>query len=229
MSHANSVMLSLSNPVPAREKCPMKVQCLNCGERNPAHAAYCSGCGNALSPAPAAPRRRSGLGIAVLIGVFVLMGGVALCIDIGSDGDDARTVEGTFTLNKPKQDALYELLALNEVKSFLVVSEHGEEIHVWGTAKAMAALERFLELVARLDGLSERDMKSNMARFRKTWSEDHTYRLSGHVRDHLYRVLDFEDVPVLVDDSGSTKLIVDATRYDQEIVGDMVDALGGER
>lgn len=217
----------------------MKVPCLNCGERNPAHAAYCSGCGDALSPAPAAARRGSGLGIAVLIGVFVLMGAVALCIDNGSDGNDgrseararggsARTVEGTFTLREEKQRALFDLLARPEVKSMLV-SPLGEEIHVLGTPTAMAALERFVELVARLDGLSERDMKSNMARFRKNWSNKRTYRLSGHVRDHLYRVLAFEEVPVLVDDSGSSKLKVEATRYDQEIVGDMVEALGGER
>ena len=209
----------------------MKISCPACGQRNPTHALFCWECGVEIDSAGAVPRRRSGMGWASLLVVVAVMMAAAFIHDDGrraplDSSIGERTMERDFELGKEKGGALYDLLAPTEVRS-LVVSRRRTGVRVAGTPPAMEALKRFVELVTRLDGLSRRDVESNMSRFKKTWDTKRTYELPRHMCDRLFRILAFDDVPVLVDQHGSSRLEVRAIRFDQRIVGEMVEVLGG--
>ncbi|MCH7870640.1 MAG: hypothetical protein IID33_02970 [Planctomycetes bacterium] len=209
----------------------MRISCLACGQRNPTHALFCWECGVELCPADAVPRRKSGFGWASLLVVVLVVTAAAFIHSVDdraavARSDVERMIERDFDLDREKCGPLFDLLALEEVGS-LWVGRLSEGVRVEGTPAAIGALERFVELVTRLDHLNPRDVKSNMSRFRRTWETSRTYELPQRVRDALFQVLAFDDVPVLVDRRGSSRLEVDASPFDQRIVSDMIEVLGG--
>ena len=216
--------------------------CPVCSQENTAMARYCARCGTALPVARTAPvgdeLRNFALIVAALAVVVTTV--VAFRMAAGSSRYErivtsGPTIRRDFQLSNAKADAMHALIAPADVR--VIVGRRKGGILLKGTSGELDILDRFVELVTRLDGLDAAEMNAAMARARRTWTTTATYRLaSGHARA-LWRILAFDDVPVLV--SGGTskiwvwgrksKIRVEAAPEDQEIVRGVVNILHGER
>lgn len=133
-----------------------------------------------------------------------------------SGSDDVRY---GFELPKAKADALFNLLAPDHVPVLVGRSDDG--VIVRGTSDQANVVNDFVALLTRLDHLRYPDRRRSIEHARPTWTTSKTYPLREPQAESLWRLLAFEDVPVLVRRDGP-HVRVDATPEDQRIIERLV-------
>ena len=213
----------------------MSAICPTCQRHNPTHARFCACCGRAL-------RRRGGgraawgafPALVVVLGVALWAGGwwggpgawIGKAHEALRSRTSPRLVKRHVHLSREKADAMFNLLAPADVK--VIVGRHDHGVNITGTRREVAVLEDFVELVTRHEGAGEHELGRSIERLRSTWTKRQTYQLPRHQAQCLFRILAFDDVPVLVH-GHSSSVVVDATTADQEILAGAVEILRGHR
>ncbi len=213
----------------------MSFICPTCQRHNPTHARFCACCGRAL-------RRRGGgraawgafLALVIVLGIALWAGDWWGCPGawIGKAGEalrsrtSSRLVKQHVHLGREKTDAMFNLLAPADIK--VLVGRHDHGVSITGTRREVAVLEDFAKLLVRHEGAGEHELRRSIEPLRSTWTKRETYKLSRHKAQCLFRILAFDDVPVLVH-GRSSSIVVDATAADQEILAGLVEILRGHR
>lgn len=211
----------------------MSAACPVCGHHNPAHAHFCARCGRALIAgrvsAPTDELRNFALlvaAIAVVVSVVVAFRSTMGSSQYGRDDSSLVFLRRDYDLSPPKAEALHDLIAPKNIR--VIVGRRTGGVFVKGTLGEVEILDRFVDILTRLDGLSAAEEKARMKEYRRTWTTTGIYKLPRRTGSALRRILAFDDVPVLVHGSTS-KVRVDASPADQETIGDVVTILRGER
>lgn len=211
----------------------MSRDCAACRQQNPPHAQFCARCGRLLPSGDAAPPATGMRNLGVLAAVLAVI--VSAAIVFGIAGNARRytplsrstvSTRTTYPLPPDKAEALYELLAPRDVRVRVSKTAHG--ISIAATEREKQILDRFVELVTRLDGHDDTCIDDQMAKARPTWTASERYMLTKGKVTTLVRILGFADVPVLVT-PGRSAVEVDATPADQETIRGVVNILRGRR
>ncbi len=216
--------------------CPMNVICPTCKRTNPHHARFCACCGRAVVR-PGGGKTIRGIVPVLLVLVCVVFwsGGLRGCpSDVVAKARNAvrkhrsssRLVQQHFHLSPAKADALFKLIAPGDIRVIVGRRDHG--VTLKGTSRELEVLQDFVELLTRHDDAEGADLDRAMQRVRNTWTKRETYKLPEDKAGTLFRILAFDDVPVLVHGK-SSRVIVDATAQDHETLADVVKVLRGKR
>lgn len=216
----------------------MSFPCPTCELPNSQRAYFCRACGAVLPRGSQRLQRGNNTRLLPALIIFGLaLGAAALLRDTSEPNlvparSAQRSEQQHFQLSREKARALVSLIAPDDIQSLIIRHPRDGNVRVDGTPEAMAVLERFVDLITRLDRLSPAQKRSNFARLEKHWDTQRSYRLPRLKRDALYQILAFSDVPVMVAKRGrnrSTAVTVEATGFDQATVADMVGVLHGGR
>ena len=213
----------------------MRLTCPICRHENPSHARFCGRCGRPLSR-----RSRGGTGCGLFPGLIIILaivlwtGGWRGCPGalIGRAGNalwhrgGPNLVKRSFELPPAKADAMFDLLAPQDVKVIVQRRDYG--VSITGTPQEADVIQNFVELLLRHEGICRRDFHTSLGQLRNTWTKRETYELPRRQARCLYRLLAFDDVPVRVY-GYPNKVIVDATEADQRVLAELVDILRGHR
>lgn len=213
----------------------MFLECPHCRRRNPHHARFCATCGRRLDyvrSCTTAKSRGGGGGAGLAIGLIL----VALFLGFrphhlvrwGRRAVSATTptVRRAFDLPPAKADALFNLIAPSDIK-VIVGRRHGG-VFIKGTPNEAETLERFAELLTRLEGWDGNTIEHIIGSLRRQPTVTETYRLPAEKVRALIDILKFDDVPVLVS-GGGRKVRVIATPEDQQTICEVVDIMRGKR
>ncbi len=135
-----------------------------------------------------------------------------------SQAGEDRSVEKLLDLSPGKAQAVYDLLAPQDVK--VLVGRRNQGLHVRGTAKEVATLEALAELMMRESGRDVGDPAKFIEEMQGTWDTTSLYKLPQPAGEALLRVLAFPDVPVLVS-SQADGIGVRASKRDQAVIADV--------
>ncbi|HNO79501.1 MAG TPA: hypothetical protein PKN33_15735 [Phycisphaerae bacterium] len=129
-----------------------------------------------------------------------------------------RSVEKLLDLSPEKAQAVYDLLAPQDVK--VLVGRRNQGLHVRGTAKEVSTLEALAELMMRDADRKITDPAKYIEELQGTWDTTALYKLPTTAGEALLKVLAFPDVPVLVaNESGG--IGVRASKRDQAVIADV--------
>ena len=137
----------------------------------------------------------------------------------------ARDVKRLYELPRAKAEALFALLAPDDVKVF--VGPDPEGVKIKGTAQEAKILDAFVNLLTREEGQAIDDPAAFIEKLRKTWNTERSYKLPGPKADALFNILAFPDVPVLVSRSDSG-VHVEASENDQKVLAGVVGIMHGK-
>lgn len=215
----------------------MDRMCRSCRRTYPPHARFCGRCGRpfppTIQPTPAPKHTSRSFRPAKLLGsltLFIFASAFVLSF--------ARTGGVLFptawhssriflSMPAPKADALFDMLAPDHVR--VLVSRQSDGVLVQGDDGELRALLALQSLVTRLDGKAPRYVESQI---RRLGSDDSAsvrrYDLHGRkTAKRLYRLLAFDDVPVIVHRDGAS-LIVRASAGDHDVLAAVTRILLGE-
>ena len=205
--------------------------CLQCGCRNRPEARFCAECGQALTSIPPGvpvPKKKPSSGGCCNL-ILLSMAGAAAFMWFGPvcrSNSTARrsTISLALDLPREKAEGLYDLLRPGDI--LVLIGKHADFIE--GTHAEVRALEQFVELLTRLDGLSPRDVRDLRSRLQHEWTSKQTYKLRRSRAKALQRILRMDDVPLAVERHGS-RLVVWATPEDQAIISSVAEILRGKQ
>lgn len=144
--------------------------------------------------------------------------GQSVAMTATSQTADDRSVEKLLDLTPEKADALFALLAPQDIK--VLVGRRNQGVHVRGTAKEVATLEALAELMMRESDREITDPQKFIEELEGTWDSASVYKLPKPAGEALLTVLAFPDVPVLVADQ-SDGIGVRASKRDQAVIADV--------
>jgi hypothetical protein len=139
---------------------------------------------------------------------------------------EAPKEDRSFDLPCAKAATLFESLEPRDVK--VLVRQEGGLIQITGTKRECDAVGDFVSLVTRCGGLSSCEVDKCIQKARVGWTTHRAYKLPKKKAQILFDALAPADVPVLVSLKG-TRVRIDASPQDQEVVSSMVDILRGRR
>ena len=137
-----------------------------------------------------------------------------------------HTVRRDLDLPPAKAEALFNLIAPSDIK-VIVGRRHGG-VFITGTPGEAETLERFAELLTRLESWDGDTVEQIIGSLRSQPTIAETYRLPHQKVRALIDILKFDDVPVLVS-GGGRKVRVIATPEDQQTIREVVDIIRGKR
>lgn len=207
----------------------MSVHCTRCGHPNMSMARYCARCGRGLASQAIASGSTGLLPLLILMGVgfFWLAGPVGSFIGRSPrcrTPYPASRIDRHYNLPDAKADALFTLLAPNHVR--VQVSREHQGLAIRGTPDQVDVLDQFVDLVTRFHGFEAQDLHQTMTHLQPTWQVRRDYRLRESQARYLYKILAFNDVPVLVEQN-TAGVSIDANAEDQHTLSQLVAILNG--
>ncbi len=208
----------------------MSKPCSNCRQINPASAIYCGNCG-ALFAQPI-PRRTccSGWSVAPIVLLLVVVFGLSRfplkrtirrVLPASWSEREQELPTRRFELPVAEADAMYALLAPDDVRVVVGRVDHGL-IGVRGTEREIEVLGDLVSLMRRVD---ERGGTIH-PQFERSCTK--AYSLTLKRASRLGRVLELGHISFDVT-KGGRRLVVEASKADQETVARVVRILEGER
>ena len=211
----------------------MDMTCSQCNQQNPAEAEFCGRCGAALRRVGPHPRFNPVAG-------FALVGAAALSLMTAATAVQSawappspsprhisvELLDREYALSFSKSDQLFHMLKPDDIQ--VVVRRQDGGIGITGTQWEVDVLDRFVELINRKHDQDKATVLRYIDRSLKTSDTQERYRLPSHERNALFKILQADDVPVLVDNSWGG-VGVQATAEDQETIREVAEILRGRR
>lgn len=136
-------------------------------------------------------------------------------------------VQRDYHLTTDKADALYELILPPDIH-VQISRSRAEGVFIRGTPTEANVVDRFVEIISRYDDLPPSRAKARVRQLESAWTTTREYRMTQAKAAALFRILDFDDVPVRVSKRGR-RVTIRATSDDQAVIRSLVDILEGKR
>lgn len=137
-----------------------------------------------------------------------------------------KTISRSFPLSKAKRQAIIDLFVGS--KAVVRVGSSSAGMYIEGTPAEALLFEDLTKLLDRYKDRDAGDSEEFLEQLRPTWTTTKVYNLSEDRAAFLFRLLAFDDVPVLVSRDGGN-VTVEASESDQRIIGGLVKILLGSR
>jgi len=137
-----------------------------------------------------------------------------------------HSISRSFPLSRAKHSALIDLFVGSE--SRVKVGSSSSGTYVVGTPAELLLFEELTKLLDRYKDRDGSDSEEFLEQLRPTWTTTEVYNLPEDRAAFLFRLLAFDDVPVLVSRADGA-VTVEASESDQRIIGGLVKILTGSR